>query len=181
VEGLRKEGAFMLPDSMLKAMNEQIQHEFYSSYLYLSMSAWCYAQGWDGMANWFRVQSLEEQAHGMKFFDHLHDRDGRIDLMMLKEPAKEWESPLALFKAAHKHEQFISSKIHALLKLAHQEDDFASMSLLNWFVDEQIEEEATASKIVQTLERLGSSGEGLVMFDKELGVRTFTLPQTSNE
>ncbi|HPQ82033.1 MAG TPA: ferritin [bacterium] len=142
-----------------------------SAYLYLSMSAWFEGQGFDGMAAWMRVQAMEEQEHAMKFFDHIQERDGRVELLALSKPKAEWSSPQNAFEEAYKHEQFITGKIHDLVKLSQETRDFPSTSMLNWFVDEQVEEEANASKIVQTLERVGNSGNGLVMLDRKLGER----------
>jgi len=167
----------MINEKMQNAMNEQIKNEFYSAYLYLSMAAYFHRIGHDGMAQWMRVQALEEQVHAMKFFDHLKDREGNIQLLAIEQPPVEWSSPLDAFKATYEHEQSVTGKINDLMKLAHETHDFASMPLLNWFVDEQIEEESTASKTVQQLEMVGKDGNGLLMLDREMGTRTFTMPQ----
>lgn len=161
----------MINEKIQQAMNEQIKHEFDSAYLYLSMSAWFTSQGFDGMATWMRVQAKEEQEHAMKFFDHIHERGGRVDLLALSKPKTEWSSPQNAFEEAYKHEQFITGKIHSLVKISNETQDFASTTMLNWFVDEQVEEEANASKIAQTLGRIGTSGSGLVMLDRQLGKR----------
>jgi len=161
----------MIGKKMQDALNEQIKNELESAYLYLSMSAYFHDNGLDGMAHWMRVQTREEKNHAMKILDHIADRQGRVELKALPEPKKDWESPLAAFKAAHKHEQFITAKIGELVKLAVAEGDHAASIMLQWFVTEQVEEEANASKIVQMLERIGPSGSGLVMLDRELGKR----------
>jgi len=166
----------MIGEKMQSALNEQIRHEFYSSYLYLAMAAYFHGQGLDGIANWMKVQAQEELTHAMKFFNHLNDRDGRIQLQGLEKPKTEWASPLQAFKEASKHEQFITGKIHDLVKLANAESDHAVIPLLHWFESEQVEEEAQALTVVQKLERIGESGAGLIMMDKELGKRTFTYP-----
>jgi ferritin len=171
----------MIKKKIQNAFNDQIQHELYSAYLYLSMATYLHSLGLDGMAQWMRVQCLEEQMHAMKFFDSLVERDGRVELKALKAPPIEWKSPLEAFEAAYAHEQFITGKINALVKLAETEKDYASKSLLQWFVDEQVEEEATASKNVQMLEMVGDSGQGLLMLDRELGARTFTMPVKGEE
>ncbi len=163
----------MIHEKMQQAMNEQIKNEVFSAYLYLSMSAYFAGIGLDGMSQWMKVQFKEELTHAMKFFDHLNDREGRVQLMVIDQPQAEWPSPLDAWKAAYKHEQLISSKINGLVKLANELGDYAALPMLNWFVDEQIEEEATASKQVQTLEMIGEKGPGLVMLDRELGKRTF--------
>lgn len=161
----------MMNPKMQNAMNEQIKHELESAYLYLSMSAYFNSEGWDGMGQWMRVQAQEELEHAMKFFDHIKERDGKVALQALAQPQEKWSSLLDAFQAAYKHEQFITSKIHELVKLANELSDYAAQSLLQWFVDEQVEEEASTSKVVQLLERVGDSGNGLVMLDHELGKR----------
>ncbi len=125
-----------------------------------------------------RVQSQEELFHAMKFFNHLKDREGRVELLALEKPATEWASPLEAFKAAYEHEKMTAS-INGIMTIAHEEKDYAAFPMLNWFVDEQIEEEASVSKIAGELERIGTSGQGLLMLDRELGVRTFTYPTTT--
>ncbi|KPK67862.1 ferritin [candidate division TA06 bacterium SM23_40] len=166
----------MIKKKIRDAFNEQIQHELYSAYLYLSMAAYCHSIGLDGMAQWLRVQTMEEMTHAMKFFDHIIERDGKVELLPIKKPKITWKSPLEGFQDAYKHEQFITGRINELVKLSNAEKDYASNSLLQWFVDEQVEEEASASKVVQQLEMVGDSGNGLLMLDRELGQRTFTWP-----
>lgn len=161
----------MMNEKIGQAFNEQIKHEFESEHLYLSMAAWFCAQGLDGMAGWMRAQALEERSHAMKFFGHLEERGGRVHLQALSQPKAEWPSPLEAFKDAYKHEQFVTGKINALMKLAGEQADYAATTLLHWFVDEQVEEESSTAKIVQMLERIGSSGAGLVMLDRQLGKR----------
>jgi ferritin len=171
----------MMNEKIRKAFNEQIQHELYSAYLYLSMVTYFHDKGLDGIAQWFRVQTLEEQVHAMKFFDHIVERGGKVDLLALKKPPTRWKSVLAAVKEALAHEEFITSTINALVKLADKEHDYASKSLLQWFVDEQVEEEANATKNVQNLEMVGTSGNGLLMIDREMGRRTFTMPTPTEE
>jgi len=161
----------MIGEKMQDAMNQQIKHELESAYIYLSMCAYFHSLGLDGMAQWMRGQTDEEVMHAMKFFDHINGRDGKVELLPLSQPEKDWDSPLAAFQAAYKHEQFITGKINDLAKLAVDENDFAAGSMLKWFIDEQVEEEANTSAVVQTLERIGDSGHGLVMVDRELGAR----------
>lgn len=163
----------MMNEKVQNAMNEQVKHELESAYLYLSMAAYFHFKGLDGMAKWMRVQCQEEMVHARKFFDHIRDREGRVVLQSLSQPKSEWASPLDAFKESYKHEQFITGKINAIVKLAAEQADYASTPILNWFVDEQIEEETQVSKIAQMLERVGTSGAGLLMLDKELGKREF--------
>jgi ferritin len=161
----------MINEKVRKAINEQIKHELESAYIYLSMVAYFHSINMDGMAQWMRVQTREEVAHAMKFFDHVQQRDGRVELQPLKPLKTDWSSPLEAFQDAYKHELFITGKINDLVKLAREQGDEPAAILLQWFVSEQVEEEANASKIVQTLERVGDSGPGLLMVDSQLGKR----------
>jgi ferritin len=156
---------------MQDALNKQIKLELESSYLYLAMAAYFHAAGLDGLAQWMRVQAREETTHAMKLFDHLVARGGRVELDGLAQPPKEWESPLAAFIAAYGHEQHVTAKIHALVKLTTEQADYAIGILLQWFVTEQVEEEASVAKVVETLKKIGASGSGLIMYDRQLGKR----------
>ncbi len=171
----------MIKKEVSSAFNKQIQHELYSAYLYLSMAAWMHSKGLDGMAQWLRVQTMEEMAHAMKFFDHIIERDATVELLEIEKPPTTWESPLEAFKAALGHEQFITGKINDLVTLSNKESDYASNSMLQWFIDEQVEEESTASKNVQMLEMVGDSGNGLMMVDRDLGARAFKMPSSKDE
>lgn len=164
----------MIDKRMQDAINEQIKHEMGSAYLYLAMAADFHAKSLDGMAQWMKVQAQEEVGHAIRFFDHLNERDGRVELLAIEQPQKEWDSPLAAYEAAYGHEQFITGKINDLVKLAREENDNAAWIMLQWFVTEQVEEEATASKVVDMLKLIGDSGHGLLMTDRELGLRVFT-------
>ena len=161
----------MISEKMVKAINEQIKRELESSYLYLSMAAYFHSEGYDGMAKWMKAQAQEEVTHAMKFFDHLQERDGRIELFELVKPQKEWKSPLEAFRAAYEHEKYITSEINKLVQLAEQEKDYPASILLQWFVTEQVEEEASTSQVVQWFERMGDTGHGLIMLDVQLGKR----------
>ncbi|HAZ27052.1 TPA: ferritin [Candidatus Acetothermia bacterium] len=161
----------MIEKKLEKALNEQIREEIASAYLYLSMAAYFAADGWDGMAGWMRVQAQEEQEHAMRIFDHLVERGGRVKLHALAEPEAKWASPLAAFKAAYEHEQHITACIHSLVELAQKEKDHAAAAMLQWFVTEQVEEEDQTRKAVDLLERVGDSGRGLFIVDRELGQR----------
>lgn len=168
----------MIPDKITKAFNEQIMHEFYSAYLYLSIAAWLESEGLEGMARWMRVQVMEEMTHAMKFFDHILERGGKPELLAIEKPPVKWESPLAAFKDALKHEEFISGKINELMTLSLAENDHGSRTMLQWFVDEQVEEEDNASKNVYNVEMVGDRGQGLLMVDREMGARVFNVPPT---
>ena len=163
----------MISKKIHAAFNEQTNHELYSAYLYLSMAAYFHSLNLEGFAHWMRVQTKEEMTHAMKFFDHLRDRDARIELEAIEKPKLKWASAHDAFKAAYGHEQFITGKINALYKLAEKEADYPAKVLLDWFVKEQVEEEASTSNVVRVLERIKDSGAGLTMLDKELGKREF--------
>ncbi len=171
----------MIGEKMRDAINDQIQYELESSYLYLGMAAYFHSKSLDGMAQWMRVQVQEEIFHAMKFFDHLRDRDGRVELKPIGVIKSEWASPLEAFRDAYKHEQSVTARINNLSKLAQQENDFAAQAMLQWFVTEQVEEEANTSKIAEQLTLIGDNGYGLLMLDRELSVRTFVMPATTGE
>ena len=168
----------MLKEKMEQALNDQINAELYSEYLYLSMSAYFGSINLDGMANWMLVQTQEEDAHAMMMFNFINERGGRIRLKAIEQPEHEWDSPLAAFEAAYKHECYISERINKLVDLAREMSDHASDNFLQWFVGEQVEEECTADGIVQKLKLVGNEGNGLFLVDQELGQRVFTPPVT---
>ena len=161
----------MIGQRMQDAMNEQIMHETASAYLYFAMAADFHAKGLDGMAQWMKAQAQEEIGHALRFFDHINDRSGRIELLAIDKPQHEWESPLAAFEAALEHEEFITGRINELVKIAREENDNAADIMLQWFVSEQVEEEDSVSKVIDMLNLIGDSGHGLLMVDRELGQR----------
>jgi len=161
----------MLPKKVEEALNDQLHKELHSAYIYLSMSAACESQSLPGCANWLRNQWQEEIAHAMKFYDFIIDRGGRVKLGALASPPTEFGSPLEVFEGALHNEEAVTASINGLYELVAKEKDFASQALLDWFVTEQVEEEATVGQIVDDLKRVGSSGDGLFMLDKELGSR----------
>ncbi len=163
----------MISDKLAQAMNDQIKNELESYYIYISMAAYFHDANLDGMAHWMRSQAHEEMIHAMKFFDHLNDRDGRVVLQDLKQLKTEWDSPLDAFRDALNHERFISGKINDLMGIAREEREYASEPLLSWFIDEQVEEEATAGKIVGDLEMVGDDKTAILMMDRELQARAF--------
>ncbi len=164
----------MKKEKILKAMNNQVQEELNSSYLYLSMSAYLSDINLNGFAQWMRIQAQEELLHAMKIYDFIIARGGRVTLESIPIPQFEWSSPLAVFEAAYNHELHISACIDNLVQLATDEKDFATQNFLQWFVAEQVEEEAAADEIIQKLKLIGDAKGGLFMIDKELGLRTFT-------
>jgi len=165
----------MVPKKIEEAFSEQVKFELESAYIYLSMAAYFDVEGFEGMGRWMRAQVQEEVTHAMRFYKHIIERGGHVRLHPLAVPPQDWQSPLAAFEAAYQHEQFITGKIDGLVKLAQAEGDHASRTLLQWFVDEQVEEEAGASKVVQDLKLVGNDGRGILMLDRELGTRTFVL------
>ena len=161
----------MLSKKLQDAMNEQIKNELYSAYLYLSMSAYCEAANLPGLAHWMRMQAQEEEAHAMKFYDFIYERGGRVVLQAIDQPPVEFPSPLAVFEQTLEHEQKVTAMIHDLYTLAVEEKDYASQAFLQWFVTEQVEEEDSASQILETLKMIGDKGHALLMLDRELGGR----------
>ena len=166
----------MFNKKMEKSFNEQINEELYSAYLYLSMVAYFESTNLPGFANWMRVQTQEEIVHAMKFYDYINQRNGRVVLTALADPQIEWKSPMDAFEAAYKHEMHITAKINELVNLAIEEKDHAANMFLQWFVNEQVEEEKNPSDIIQKLKLIKNSSEGLYMLDKELATRVFTPP-----
>ena len=156
---------------MQDAINAQINEEFASSYIYLSMAAYFESENLSGMATWMKLQAEEEIEHAMKFFNYVFERGGDVKLTAIKEPKDKWESPLNAFEEAYAHEQFITKKIHALADVADELDDLATESFLKWFIDEQVEEENNALTIVEKLKIMGDSKGSLLMYDRVLGKR----------
>ena len=161
----------MLSPRMQDALNEQMKQEFYSAYLYLSMSAYCDVSNLPGFARWLRVQAREETEHALKILDHLLDRGGRAQLRPIDEPPVNFQSPLDVFEQAHRHEQSVTASINKLYGLAVDEQDFASRVFLDWFVKEQVEEEEVSGLVAEQLRMLGGDRPGLLMMDRELGQR----------
>lgn len=166
----------MLSEKMQEALNTQINKEIYSAYLYLSMAAYCESINLKGLSNWMTIQVQEELSHAQKFFNYLPERGGKVNLQPIDGPETEWDSPLAVFKHVYEHEQMVTGLINGLVKLAREEEDYATESFLKWFVDEQVEEESSASEVVEKLKLAGDRGSGLFMLDRELGTRVFTPP-----
>ena len=161
----------MITQKMITLVNEQIKAEYDSAYLYLSMSAYFQESNLKGMAHWMKKQAKEEMEHAEKFMEYLYDRGARVELLEIAKPAKDFEGPLAVFKEALKHEKYITGRINKMMDLAREEKDYASQSLLTWYVDEQVEEEANADEVVKKLEFVGNSNTSVYLLDKELGQR----------
>jgi ferritin len=161
----------MLPKKIETAMNKQINHELFSAYLYLSMSVYFQGLNLEGFAHWMRVQAQEELTHALKFFDHILERDGKPKLDAIKAPGATWKSPLEACQAVLKHEQFISQCINDLMDLSRAQKDHASGTLLQWFVDEQVEEEAHSSLLLERVKMVKDSPGPLLMLDRQLASR----------
>lgn len=153
------------------AVNKQIQAETHSAYLYLAMAAYAEAQDLSGVASWMKAQANEEMEHAMKFYGYVYQTGGEVELLEIEKPPKEFGSILDIFNAALEHEKLITSKINALYELAIEQKDYAFQSFLKWYIDEQVEEEATAMEIIAKIKMVGDSKEGVFMLDKELGER----------
>jgi ferritin len=160
-----------LSNQLAKAFNAQINVEFESAYAYLAMAAWCEATELTGFAQWLRAQAQEETGHALKFFDFLLDRDQRVELADIAATPADFGSVLDVFRAALSHEQAVTAAISELYAKATAEQDFASVPILNWFTNEQIEEEATVRQIVAELERVGDNTAALVLLDREMAQR----------
>jgi ferritin len=161
----------MISDKMEKALNDQIKAEFDSAYLYLAMSAQFESETWRGFAVWMRKQYEEEIKHGMKIYDFIVDRGGRVALKQLDEPKREWKSPLDAFQDAYNHEVEVTRRIHNLVNLAESEKDQAAFQFLQWFVEEQVEEEQQTDQAVQLLKKVGDATPGLLILDHQFGER----------
>ncbi|MBW1769487.1 MAG: ferritin [Thermodesulfobacteriota bacterium] len=169
----------MIKKKMQEALNKQLNAEYYSSYLYLSMAAYFESMNLKGFANWMRIQTQEEMVHVMKFYDYLIERGGKVTLSSIEGPPIKWSSPLAAFENAYQHEQKVTGLINGLVNLAIAEQDHATNNFLQWFVSEQVEEEASADEVVQKLKLIGKDSGGLFMLDRELAQRVFTPPATT--
>ncbi len=161
----------MIKEKIAEILNKQVNEELYSSYLYLSMSNFFSSLNLNGFANWMRMQSQEEYGHGMKIYDYILQRDGKVTLTKIDAPKAVWKSPLDVFQETLKHERHISSCINNIVNLAIQEKDHATINFFQWFVSEQVEEEANAVNIVEKMKMIGDNKSGLFMLDRELGQR----------
>lgn len=166
----------MISKKVEETINKQINAELWSAYLYLSMSAYFSSMGLSGFANWMRIQWQEEVAHALKFFDYLNERGGHATLTAIADVPKTWDGPLVAFEEVLKHEYHVTSLINNLMDVAIEEKDHATKSMLQWYVDEQVEEEANAQAIIDNLRLVGGKGDGLLLLDRELKLRVFVDP-----
>ena len=166
----------MLSETIQDAFNDQLNFEMYSANIYLAMAAWFDSQNLVGFANWMKVQYEEEMFHAMKFYNFINERGGRVVMNAIAEPSNKWDSPLAAFEIALAHERIVTGRINDLVARATQEKDHASVNFLQWFVGEQVEEEANVDGVAQQLKLVQGAPGGLFMLDRELGQRVFTPP-----
>ncbi|MEI6679751.1 MAG: ferritin [Mariniphaga sp.] len=166
----------MIKKAVEEALNEQINAEFQSAYLYLSMSAYFQATGLAGYANWMRVQYQEELAHATRFFDYVNERGGRVQLSPIQDVQVDFSGVINVFEETLVHEQMVTSLINRLMDISIQESDHATKSFLQWFVDEQVEEEANVEQILNNLKLIKGEGQGLLMMDREMKTRVFVDP-----
>ena len=171
----------MLSNKIQDAICAQINAEFWSAYLYLSMAMHFENEGLAGVANWFAIQFKEEQAHAQIFMNYVNQRGGKVTLLPIDAVPDKWDSPLAAFEATLEHEKKVTSLINDLLSLAEEEKDYATRDRLLWFVSEQVEEEDTARQLIDKFKLIGDNGMGLYMLDQELGARTYTAPSVLAE
>ena len=161
---------------LYKAINDQINAELWSAYLYLSMSMDCEAKGYKGIANWFYVQFQEEQDHARIFMNYLNSRDEKVVLLPIAEVKTEWDSVLDMYKDTLNHEMKVTAMIHNLAAIAQQDRDYASVNRIVWFIDEQVEEEEAAREMITTFEAVEGNKYGMYMLDKELAARAYVAP-----
>jgi ferritin len=165
-----------LNEKVQAVLNKQINAELWSAYLYLSMSSYFESEGFAGFASWMRIQYQEETAHAMKMFNYVHERGGRVILEPISEVETQWDSSLHAFEETYKHECLVSDLINNCIEVAMAEKDHASVNFLKWFIDEQVEEEANVSAILDELRIVGAEGHALLMINRELGARVFVDP-----
>lgn len=170
----------MISEKMQAELNEQVNKEFYSAYMYLAMSAYCNTIGLPGFAHWMRMQFEEESLHVTKMYDYILDQGGAVHLKAIEEPAKEYGTPVDIFQATLEHEQFVTGLIHKLMDLAIQERDYATQTFLQWYVTEQVEEESNVNDILAPLRMVGDDKGGLMMIDQQLAQRLAPAPLTAN-
>lgn len=161
----------MIKETVLKVLNEQVGKEIYSAYLYLSMASYFDSVDLLGFAHWMKIQAKEELTHAMKIYDFIYERGGRVELPHIDKPKSSWDSPLNVFEEVLNHERNVTSSINNILELAIQEKDYATMNFLQWFIEEQVEEEAQAEQVLKKLQKLSESPISIYMLDKELGNR----------
>lgn len=167
----------MLTEKLHKALNDQLNFEFYSAHAYLAMAAYCTDENYDGFANFYLIQAEEERFHAMKFYNFLSDMGFRVTIQPFPEVKNDFTSLLETFKTALGHEKEVTKRIYDLSDIALDEREHATMAFLKWFIDEQVEEEATFDNLIAKLERINGDSNAILMLDNELAGRTFTEPE----
>ena len=166
----------MIDEKLQEAFNDQINKEFYSEYLYLAMKVYFQELNLQGFVNWFDVQVQEEHAHAMGMVNYLNDRGGKIDLRAIEKPVVEGNTPLEVFEHVLRHEEYVTSRINHVMDVAEEVKDRAAMHLLDWYIKEQVEEEASVGGVLATLRLIGDDKKALLMLDKDLAARTCVAP-----
>ena len=169
----------MLSQRLSSALNDQVNFEFYSEYTYMAMAAYCESQDFPGIANFFKVQAQEERFHAMKFYDYIFQMEGRVIFKELPAPESEYSNILDVFKKSLQHEKTVTKKVYNLMDIAMEEREHATISLLKWFIDEQVEEENSFNSLIKRIQRIGDNPAALFMLDAELAARVFTPPTTA--
>lgn len=168
----------MISERLFNELNKQMNFEFYSAHLYLAMAAYCAAEDFDGFSNFFKVQAEEEKFHAMKFYNYINEMNGRLTLQAMREPQNDYETLLDVFNVAYAHEKVVTSKIYNLTDIATEEKEHATISLLKWFIDEQVEEESNFNGLIKRLARINDDPTSIYMLDTELATRVFVPPVT---
>ena len=163
-------------EKIVSMINDQINKELYSEYLYLAMKTYFMEQNLMGFVNWFDVQVQEEHAHAIGMFNYLNERGGKIELLPIDKPEFSGKTPLEIFEEVLKHEQYVTSRINTVYDVAEEVRDRAAMKFLDWYIDEQVEEEASVDGVLSTLKLIGDDKNALLLLDKDLATRTFTAP-----
>ena len=166
----------MINSKLEAVINQQINAELYSAYLYLSMSAYFESMNLPGFANWMKVQFEEEQFHALKFYNYLVSRGGRVVLEAIEKPQFEWKNPIEVFEHTLEHEKHVTALLNNIAEVAEVEKDRPTRNLMIWFIDEQVEEEGNAEKIINELKLIGGEGHGMLMLDREFATRVFVPP-----
>jgi ferritin len=167
----------MINDKLLMALNEQINAELTSAYSYLAMASYFQDMNLEGSARWMQRQAREEVGHAMKIYDFIHDREGRVTLLAVAQPQGRFDSPLAVWETALQQEQKITGRIHALYKLANDENDYSAQVMLQWFVTEQVEEEKTVRGVLEQLRKIGAASSAIYFLDRHLGKEAEKEPE----
>ncbi|MEG0307690.1 MAG: ferritin [Clostridium sp.] len=169
----------MLSENLLKNLNDQVNFEFYSAYTYLAMASYAESVDLSGFANFLKVQAQEELFHAMKFYDYIFQKNGVVELETIEKPEATYESITDVFEKGYNHEQIVTSRIYKLADIASDEKEHSTISLLKWFIDEQVEEENNFNSLLKKVRRVENNSAALYMLDEELSTRVFTQPPTT--